>query len=166
MLILSNIELGKLPNVEVGSITSLSKDIKEGYPYYVHASTFGIYLPYYANNTRRGIYIRGKITSPPIIGLTKLSIVEILNKKVDKILPPNVWSSDEETHVIIDVLRNKVFLTSKNELNFFYKMLMFYNNLPVVDLAIVGGLRIWFITSTNRIHKKGKKYVYDNGNKL
>lgn len=155
---LYDIALGKLPRVEVRSISSLAKDLKSGYPYYLHVIQNGLYLPYYANGTRHGIYVRGRISNPPILGITKVSIIDILKRESQNILPSNVWSSENETHIIVDTLRNRIFLTSKTELNFFYKMLLFYNNLPIVDLAIVGGQRVWFVTSTNRTNK-GKKYV-------
>ena len=150
MLKLYNLKHGQLPEVNIASVLEVTNGIERGYPYITPVHNVGLYLPYDSNKEQKGISVKGKLSAPPMIAFKLLSIADI-GTSLDKPLPTDVWSSDEETFVVLDVIRNIVYLTNKNELDFISKTMILFNNLPVTDLQIINNTKVWFVSSNLHI---------------
>ena len=147
-----NFRSGIVPNVSIASTTSIVKDIRKGYPYITPAYHNGLYLPYDATATTEGIYIKGRFALPQMLGFLKLCKEDLGTPKEKRIYPEDVWNNDEEEQfVILDVIRNIVYLANRNELYFVYKTMLLFNNRPTIDLQFVNGCRVWYVTSNLRI---------------
>ena len=87
-----------------------------------------------------------------MLGFLKLCKEDLGTPKEKRIYPEDVWNNDEEEQfVILDVIRNIVYLANRNELYFVYKTMLLFNNRPTIDLQFVNGCRVWYVTSNLRI---------------